>query len=229
MFVELTGDRYDKNDPGQYDPDHFYTLETGREQIQTRTSESVKRCISRLVEDPRFIHYQTSADFLRDAIVHRMHYWLEQVKNPVTRAEIEQLLEDERLRNRILSRKRDRATATEVADELVNQMRDVIAKGLDPVDSNMADIDRFIEGHADLLDRDRFTELYVLRLYFLMSPGDLLEQYPALDDTQFLTDYVKRWEMRQAYWPDHPDTDAPITADEVQQAGVNIRGIQNSY
>lgn len=65
----------------------------------------------------------------------------------------------------------------------------------------------------------------MLRLYFMERPEVLFdgERFDGTED--WAEEYLEQWEMRQTFWTHHP-TDGEITAEDVEESGVDIRGIQ---
>lgn len=58
--------------------------------------------IEAIIEDPRFPEYRTTADFIRDAVFHRLHYWADNPDRPVT-GDLPNRLSLERMKNRLAS------------------------------------------------------------------------------------------------------------------------------
>lgn len=96
VYVPVSGDDYDPDDPSIYDERHFYTTETGTETLRVRVSSRVARAVVEVVNQPNYVHYRTPSDFLRDAVIHRLHYLSHELSDPVVRQILDALLNDER-------------------------------------------------------------------------------------------------------------------------------------
>jgi Arc/MetJ-type ribon-helix-helix transcriptional regulator len=95
VYRPVTGESY-PNDPADYDPDEFYTADTGTETIRARVSSPLARAITEVVLEPTFPHYRTPSDVIRDAVVHLLHRRQGQMTDPIARQRIEDLLQTER-------------------------------------------------------------------------------------------------------------------------------------
>lgn len=95
VYRPVTGESY-PNDPADYDPDEFYTADTGTETIRARVSSPLARAITEVVLEPTFPHYRTPSDVLRDAVVHLLHRRQNQITDPIARERINELLQSER-------------------------------------------------------------------------------------------------------------------------------------
>lgn len=198
MFVKVTGDVYDNDNPADYSPMHFYTLEVGRENIHVKLGDTSARTISRLVNDDRFVHYQTKADFIRDAVVHRLHFLVENVLNdPKLTQQLEREFRQERLFISIGKLEQARVTIEKAGDQFCTIMRDRMGKG-QPLDPDERDIlDGFWKGSAGNLPPDLFAEFTMLRLYFIPHPDEFPDWYdPGLEDEEWHRD----WQSRCAFW-----------------------------
>jgi len=91
MFVNQTGDAYD---PNNYNPDEFYTLEVGPETVRTRVSTRLARTINAIVQSGQFPHYQTSSDFVRNAVMHQIHRDSQRMTDPIHRQRVEMEVEE---------------------------------------------------------------------------------------------------------------------------------------
>lgn len=65
-----------------YDPDFIYSKATDTKghafDLRTRVTEDIDRAVTKLVLN-RDTPYQVKADFLRDAVYHRLQYWSERL------------------------------------------------------------------------------------------------------------------------------------------------------
>lgn len=93
MFINQTGDAYD---PTTYDPDAFYTLEAGAETIRSRVSTRLSRTINAIVQSGQFPHYQTSSDFIRNAVMHQIYRDSQRMTDPIHRHKVESEVEEMR-------------------------------------------------------------------------------------------------------------------------------------
>jgi len=91
VFVNQTGDTYD---PSNYNPDEFYTLEVGGETMRTRVSPRLARTVTAIVQSGQFPHYQTSSDFVRNAVMHQIHRDTQRMTDPLHRQKVEAAVEE---------------------------------------------------------------------------------------------------------------------------------------
>jgi len=197
MFVPLTGDKYDDGDPTAYSRRHFYTLESGRENMQARVNDRISRLIGMAVEHPQFPHYQTKADFIRDAIVHRLHDIDDLVMDREFMREYERELAGERNMLAIQELKRQEELLRAATQDAIDLLRKRIETHTALSDTE----DQMFWTHLAMYRRDISTEqeaeLRLLLLYFAPSPADLrnLGRHPEEHE-------IEAWRMRQEFWKD---------------------------
>lgn len=73
------------NPAGAYDPDKYYTEasdKNGRgDPVNTRIPPQIAGSIAALVQSGKIPEYRTQSDFIRDAVVHRLHTIGEKIKS----------------------------------------------------------------------------------------------------------------------------------------------------
>ena len=197
MFVKLTGDKFDPNDPTNYSDRNFYTLETGRENIQVRVSDRVSRTIKNMVNNPALQHYQTQSDFVRDAIMHRLHDLTRLVMDREMIRELEDLFANEANLQQIHEWKRQQEllrTATQDAIDLLRQNIEM-KRALPPEQDTSFHL--LLNKNRHHLHPDQEAELRLLLLYFAQYPADIREEVRHPEDWE-----IERWRMRQTFWKD---------------------------
>lgn len=109
----------------EYKLDHFYVDSTDKrghnEKVQITVSPSVYGEIGSLVGDPKFAEYRTMADFVRDAIIHRLHYLSTEFE---TTPELERLVLLQIELADMARQQRRKASADALVDSFVDQFRD---------------------------------------------------------------------------------------------------------
>lgn len=197
MFVPVTGDKYDDKDPSAYSRRHFYTLETGRENIQVRMSDRIARLIGMAVENPQLEHYQTKADFVRDAVIHRLHDIDSMVMDREFMREYQRTLADELNMLAIQGLKRKEELLRSATQDAIDLLRKRIEThtGLTDIEDQMFWL--HLANHRRDISTEQEAELRLLLLYFALSPADIRASGRHPDEHE-----IEQWRMRQEFWKD---------------------------
>jgi hypothetical protein len=170
MYVKTTGTPLDWKDPTAYNSDHFYTLEVGRETIKAGISDRLRKQVQRIVEDPTFLHYNVTTDFVRDAIVHLMHKRMEQLSDPLHRQEMEaELLEvrkAEATHNKVAMYHR----VDSEASALIELWERALENDTEPDEDVLARTGEVMRQYRKMMRKDLFTKLRSLINLVRLTP-----------------------------------------------------------
>jgi len=196
MYIKLTGDKFDDNDPTAYSRHHFYTLETGRENIQVRVSDRVSRTIKTLVNHPQLDHYQTQSDFVRDAIMHRLHD-LETMT--MDRELMNQLMEDfenEATMQRIHAWRRQEDLLRTAANDTIDLLKTKVERERHLTPSEETTFYDFLNKNRLRLSPENEAEIRLLLLFFTPSPAQIIEMEGRHPDDH----EMEAWVYRSKVW-----------------------------
>lgn len=117
---------------GDYDPDEFYTRAVNQHDhsvvLSVRVDPGVMAEIDSMISQRTIPHYKNRTDFIRDALVHRLHYVMEKYEDLQT-PEFQMMLALEMEQSRVEQARRSVQTVEKLIADAKANVADARAKG----------------------------------------------------------------------------------------------------